>query len=135
VVSIIGCDRFTAGYSGAKFAHERAHTSGPIPVRILRAAPSCACALISPDSARADSRSEFAFMTGPPRDSPGNIAPASPSSYGRRQTRGMTSVNINGHTSPAAPKHRWSKRHSHPAGIGITPGAAVSSGVPDGLTQ
>ena len=38
VVSIIGCDRFTAGYSAAKAAHERAHLSGPIPVRILRAA-------------------------------------------------------------------------------------------------
>src|SRR6266542_1469547 len=38
VVSIIGCDRFTAGYGAAKVAHERAHLSGPIPVRILRAA-------------------------------------------------------------------------------------------------
>jgi uncharacterized protein YbjT (DUF2867 family) len=38
VVSIIGCDRFTAGYSAAKVAHERAMLSGPIPVRILRAA-------------------------------------------------------------------------------------------------
>src|SRR5215216_6930956 len=38
VVSIIGCDRFTAGYYAAKVAHERAHLSGPIPVRILRAA-------------------------------------------------------------------------------------------------
>jgi hypothetical protein len=38
VVSIIGCDRFTAGYLAAKAAHERAHLSGPIPVRILRAA-------------------------------------------------------------------------------------------------
>jgi uncharacterized protein YbjT (DUF2867 family) len=38
VVSIIGCDRFTAGYNAAKFAQERAHLSGPIPVRILRAA-------------------------------------------------------------------------------------------------
>jgi uncharacterized protein YbjT (DUF2867 family) len=38
VVSIIGCDRFTAGYNVAKVAHERAHLSGPIPVRILRAA-------------------------------------------------------------------------------------------------
>ena len=38
VVSIIGCDRFTAGYYAAKVAHERAMQSGPIPVRILRAA-------------------------------------------------------------------------------------------------
>jgi uncharacterized protein YbjT (DUF2867 family) len=38
VVSIIGTDRFTAGYGVAKIAHERAHLSGPIPVRILRAA-------------------------------------------------------------------------------------------------
>jgi len=38
VVSIIGCDRFTSGYGAAKFAHEKAHLSGPIPVRILRAA-------------------------------------------------------------------------------------------------
>jgi uncharacterized protein YbjT (DUF2867 family) len=38
VVSIIGCDRFTAGYGAAKAAHERAMLSGPIPVRILRAA-------------------------------------------------------------------------------------------------
>jgi uncharacterized protein YbjT (DUF2867 family) len=38
VVSIIGCDRFTAGYYAAKVAHERAHLSGSIPVRILRAA-------------------------------------------------------------------------------------------------
>lgn len=38
VVSIIGCDRFTAGYNAAKLAHERAATQGPIPVRILRAA-------------------------------------------------------------------------------------------------
>jgi uncharacterized protein YbjT (DUF2867 family) len=37
-VSIIGTDRFTAGYGAAKFAHERAMLSGPIPVRILRAA-------------------------------------------------------------------------------------------------
>src|SRR6266545_6484134 len=36
VVSIIGCDRFTAGYGAAKNAHEKAHLSGPIPVRILR---------------------------------------------------------------------------------------------------
>ncbi len=38
VVSIIGTDRFTAGYGPAKVAHERAHLSGPIPVRVLRAA-------------------------------------------------------------------------------------------------
>jgi uncharacterized protein YbjT (DUF2867 family) len=38
VVSIIGCDRFTAGYMAAKVAHERAMQPGPIPVRILRAA-------------------------------------------------------------------------------------------------
>ena len=38
VVSIIGIDRFTAGYMAAKLAHERAMLSGPIPVRILRAA-------------------------------------------------------------------------------------------------
>ncbi|MGQ0549943.1 MAG: SDR family oxidoreductase [Armatimonadota bacterium] len=38
VVSIIGCDRFTAGYGAAKVAHERAMLSGAIPVRILRAA-------------------------------------------------------------------------------------------------
>lgn len=37
-VSIIGTDRFTAGYGAAKIAHERAHLSGPIPARILRAA-------------------------------------------------------------------------------------------------
>jgi uncharacterized protein YbjT (DUF2867 family) len=38
VVSIIGIDRFTAGYYAAKVAHENAMLSGPIPVRILRAA-------------------------------------------------------------------------------------------------
>jgi len=38
VVSIIGTDRFTTGYIAAKVAHERAMQSGPIPVRILRAA-------------------------------------------------------------------------------------------------
>jgi uncharacterized protein YbjT (DUF2867 family) len=38
VVSIIGIDRFTVGYNTAKVAHERAVLSGPIPVRILRAA-------------------------------------------------------------------------------------------------
>jgi uncharacterized protein YbjT (DUF2867 family) len=38
VVSIIGTDRFTGGYGAAKVAHERAMLSGPIPVRLLRAA-------------------------------------------------------------------------------------------------
>ncbi len=38
VVSIIGVDRFTAGYGAAKLAHERAMLSGPVPVRVLRAA-------------------------------------------------------------------------------------------------
>ena len=38
VVSIIGIDKFSAGYNAAKLAHERAMLSGPIPVRILRAA-------------------------------------------------------------------------------------------------
>jgi len=38
VVSIIGIDRFSAGYMVAKVAHEQAMLSGPIPVRILRAA-------------------------------------------------------------------------------------------------
>jgi uncharacterized protein YbjT (DUF2867 family) len=36
--SIIGIDRFTAGYMAAKVAHESVLRSGPIPVRILRAA-------------------------------------------------------------------------------------------------
>jgi uncharacterized protein YbjT (DUF2867 family) len=38
MVSIIGIDRFTAGFLAAKAAHERALLSGPIPVCILRAA-------------------------------------------------------------------------------------------------
>jgi uncharacterized protein YbjT (DUF2867 family) len=38
VVSIIGTDRFTAGYGTAKIAHEQAMLSGPVPVRVLRAA-------------------------------------------------------------------------------------------------
>lgn len=38
VTSIIGIDRFTAGYMAAKVAHEKAMLSGPIPIRILRAA-------------------------------------------------------------------------------------------------
>jgi uncharacterized protein YbjT (DUF2867 family) len=37
VVSIIGTDRFTAGYGAAKAEHERAALSGPIPARVLRA--------------------------------------------------------------------------------------------------
>jgi uncharacterized protein YbjT (DUF2867 family) len=38
VVSIIGADKFTAGYGAAKVAHERAALAGPVPARILRAA-------------------------------------------------------------------------------------------------
>jgi uncharacterized protein YbjT (DUF2867 family) len=38
VVSIIGCDRFSAGYNAAKVVHEWEMRSGPVPVRILRAA-------------------------------------------------------------------------------------------------
>jgi len=38
VVSIIGADRFTTGYIASKVPHEEAMKSGPIPVRILRAA-------------------------------------------------------------------------------------------------
>jgi uncharacterized protein YbjT (DUF2867 family) len=38
VVSIIGIDRFKAGYMAAKVAQERAFQAGPIPVQILRAA-------------------------------------------------------------------------------------------------
>jgi uncharacterized protein YbjT (DUF2867 family) len=38
VVSIIGCDRFSAGYNVAKVEHERALEAGPIPVRVVRAA-------------------------------------------------------------------------------------------------
>lgn len=38
VVSIIGTDRFTAGYGAAKIAHEQAMLSGPVPARVLRAA-------------------------------------------------------------------------------------------------
>jgi hypothetical protein len=38
VVSIIGIDRFSAGYDAAKLAHEKAMLAGPIPVRIVRAA-------------------------------------------------------------------------------------------------
>ncbi|HEY7103891.1 MAG TPA: NAD(P)H-binding protein [Mycobacteriales bacterium] len=38
VVSIIGTDRFAGGYGAAKVAHEQAWRSGPIPVRVVRAA-------------------------------------------------------------------------------------------------
>jgi len=38
MLSIIGIDKFTAGYMAAKVAHEKAMLSGPIPTRILRAA-------------------------------------------------------------------------------------------------
>ena len=38
VISIIGCDRFSAGYNAAKVAHEQAMLAGPIPATILRAA-------------------------------------------------------------------------------------------------
>jgi uncharacterized protein YbjT (DUF2867 family) len=38
VVSIIGTDRYTAGYGAAKLAHEQAALAGPVPARILRAA-------------------------------------------------------------------------------------------------
>lgn len=38
VVSIIGTDKFTEGYSVAKVVHEQAMLAGPIPVTILRAA-------------------------------------------------------------------------------------------------
>src|SRR5918998_5214854 len=37
VVSIVGIDRFDAGYNAAKLAQERAALLGPIPARILRA--------------------------------------------------------------------------------------------------
>jgi uncharacterized protein YbjT (DUF2867 family) len=37
-VSIIGTDRFTAGYGAAKLAHEQATLSGPIAASVLRAA-------------------------------------------------------------------------------------------------
>jgi len=38
VVSIIGIDHFTLGYSGAKRAHEAAAFAGPIPAHVVRAA-------------------------------------------------------------------------------------------------
>jgi uncharacterized protein YbjT (DUF2867 family) len=37
VVSIVGIDRFDAGYNAAKLAQEKATVDGPIPARILRA--------------------------------------------------------------------------------------------------
>jgi uncharacterized protein YbjT (DUF2867 family) len=37
-VSIVGIDKFTAGYGAAKHGHEKAMLAGPIPVRVLRAA-------------------------------------------------------------------------------------------------
>jgi uncharacterized protein YbjT (DUF2867 family) len=37
VVSIVGCDRFSAGYNVAKVRQEQAMLSGPVPVSILRA--------------------------------------------------------------------------------------------------
>jgi uncharacterized protein YbjT (DUF2867 family) len=37
LVSIVGTDRFSAGFLAAKFAHEQALLAGPIPVQILRA--------------------------------------------------------------------------------------------------
>lgn len=38
VVSIIGCDKFTAGYSAAKVAHEASALAGPIPVQVVHTA-------------------------------------------------------------------------------------------------
>ncbi len=38
VLSILGVDRFTAGYMAAKAAQERAVLAGPLPVHVLRAA-------------------------------------------------------------------------------------------------
>jgi uncharacterized protein YbjT (DUF2867 family) len=38
VVSIIGTDRYTAGYGAAKIAHEQETLAGPVPAHILRAA-------------------------------------------------------------------------------------------------
>jgi uncharacterized protein YbjT (DUF2867 family) len=38
VASVIGIDRFTAGYGAAKLSHEQAMLSGTVPVQILRAA-------------------------------------------------------------------------------------------------
>jgi uncharacterized protein YbjT (DUF2867 family) len=38
VVSIIGTDRYAAGYGAAKLAHEQATLAGPVPARVVRAA-------------------------------------------------------------------------------------------------
>jgi hypothetical protein len=38
VVSIIGCDLFTAGYGASKLAHKWAMLAGPIPARVPRGA-------------------------------------------------------------------------------------------------
>jgi uncharacterized protein YbjT (DUF2867 family) len=38
VVSIIGIEKFTAGFLASKPVHEKAHLAGPVPARILRAA-------------------------------------------------------------------------------------------------
>jgi len=38
VVSIIGVEKFSAGYNAAKLVHERTALAGPVPVRVLRAA-------------------------------------------------------------------------------------------------
>jgi uncharacterized protein YbjT (DUF2867 family) len=38
IVSIIGIDKFKAGYYAAKVAHEKAMLAGPLPVRIVRSA-------------------------------------------------------------------------------------------------
>jgi uncharacterized protein YbjT (DUF2867 family) len=38
VVSIIGCDKYNAGYNAAKVAHEWETRSGPVPATVLRAA-------------------------------------------------------------------------------------------------
>jgi uncharacterized protein YbjT (DUF2867 family) len=38
VVSIIGTDKYTAGYGAAKMVHEQAMLAGPVPTRVLRAA-------------------------------------------------------------------------------------------------
>lgn len=38
IVSIIGIDAFTGGYSAAKLTHEKSTLAGPIPARIVRAA-------------------------------------------------------------------------------------------------
>jgi uncharacterized protein YbjT (DUF2867 family) len=38
VVSILGAEKFRAGYNAAKVVHERVHRQGPLPVSIVRAA-------------------------------------------------------------------------------------------------